>query len=261
MSIKDLEPLFNNLNTVFADLQSKIDVIIKSYEDLEKQLQRQKKSAFRCRKCKMKFENLSQLQKHKNKKHSCQADFKCDKCDESFKNENQLAIHQQKHGKFECDKCDCVYKFEGLLEKHIEVVHGSMKIFCHYINNDKDCPYDDQCIFSHDESPECKFGQGCERIMCMFQHDERDVSDDEEDEELEEESDEENDVDKRNEKDLIKITDLEPSLKKVEEAMNKVNVLLQKNTSLLKCDLCEFEARNANGLTMHKKSKHTDKSK
>ena len=36
MSIKDLEPLFNNLNTVFADLQSKIDIIIKSYEDLEK---------------------------------------------------------------------------------------------------------------------------------------------------------------------------------------------------------------------------------
>ena len=46
MSIKDLEPLFNNPNTVFADLQSKIDLIIKSYEDLEKQLKRQKKSAF-----------------------------------------------------------------------------------------------------------------------------------------------------------------------------------------------------------------------
>ena len=30
--------------------------------------------------------------------------------------------------------------------------------------------------------------------------------------------------------------------------------------TLLKCDLCEFEARNSNGLTMHKKSKHTDKS-
>ena len=95
----------------------------------------------------------------------------------------------------------------------------------------------------------------------MFQHDERYVSDDEDDAESEDESDEENDDDKKNEKEVIRITDLEPSLKKDEEAMNKVNVLLQKKTSLLKCDLCEFEAGNTNGLTMHKKSKHTDKSK
>ena len=152
---------------------------------------------------------------------------------------------------------------KGLREKHIEAVHGRMKIFCYYFNNDYDCPYDDQCIFAHDASPVCKFGRECERIMCMFKHDGRDVSDDEneDDEESEDESDEENKDEKRSGKDLIKITELEPSLKKVEEAMDKVNVLLQKTTSPLKCDLCEFEARNANGLTMHKKSKHTDKSK
>jgi hypothetical protein len=136
-----------------------------------------------------------------------------------------------------------------------------MKIFCHYINNDKDCPYDDQCIFSHEESPECKFGSECERIMCMFQHEERDVSDDEDDDASEDESVEENGDDTEDKSELIKITDLEPSLKKVEEAMTKVNILLQKQSSLLKCDLCEFEARNANGLTMHKKAKHTDNSK
>ena len=140
-----------------------------------------------------------------------------------------------------------------------------MKIFCYYFNNDYDCPYDDQCVFAHDESSACKFGQQCERIMCMFKHDGRDVSDDEDenenDEESEDESGDEDEDEKSNGKDLVKITDLEPSLKKVEEAMKKVNVLMQKNTSLLKCDLCEFEARNSNGLTMHKKSKHTDKSK
>ena len=60
---------------------------------------------------------------------------------------------------------------------------------------------------------------------------------------------------------MINITDLEPILKKVEEAMNKINLLLQRQTSQLKCDLCEFEARNENGLTMHKKAKNTDNSK
>ena len=55
--------------------------------------------------------------------------------------------------------------------------------------------------------------------------------------------------------------DLEPSLKKVEEAMKKVNDLMKKKAASLQCDECDFEARNNNGLTMHKKSKHTDKSK
>ena len=71
------------------------------------------------------------------------------------------------------------------------------------------------------------------------------------------ESDDEDDVDK-NDDNIITINDIEPCLKKVEEAMDKVNVLLQKQTSILKCDTCDFEARNVNGLTMHKKAKHTD---
>ena len=64
---------------------------------------KQKKSSFKCRKCNKKFDNLSELQKHKNKKRSCKADLKCE-WDEMFKSEIELAIHQQKHGKFEFDK-------------------------------------------------------------------------------------------------------------------------------------------------------------
>lgn len=44
---------------------------------------------------------------------------------------------------------------KGLLEKHVEIVHGSMKIFCYYFNNDYNSPYNDQCIFVHDDSPVC----------------------------------------------------------------------------------------------------------
>ena len=168
----------------------------------------------------------------------------------------QLSVYQKTHEKFECDKCDCVYNYEGLLEKHSQAVYGSMKIFCNFFNNDKDCPYDDQCIFAHEDSPDCKFGKGCERILCMFHHEESEVSDDKEDDD-----DIENDTDNLNDNDenVMTIEDIEPCLKRVEEAMEKVKIALEKQA--LKCDQCDFEARNLNGLNMHKKAKHTNISK
>ena len=164
-----------------------------------------------------------------------------------------LTLHQKIHGNFKCEKCDCEYDVLDLLEKHVSAVHGQMKIFCHYFNNDKECAFEGRCIFAHEESPECKFGQQCERTMCMFVHESRDVSDSEE----ESDSDETGDDDEN--ENVVKIQDLEPCLERVEEAMKKVQVLLQP-PSKLKCDKCEFEAKNVNGLNMHKKAKHTDKS-
>ena len=95
-------------------------------------------------------------------------------------------------------------------------------------------------------------------MMCMFKHESSDENDDGDESD---DDDNDSDGDEDTEDSLIKVRDLEPSIKKVEEAMEKVNVLLKKHTSALKCDLCEFEARNTNGLTMHKKAKHTDNSK
>ena len=99
-----------------------------------------------------------------------------------------------------------------------------MTIFCHYYNNDKECPFDEQCIFAHEDSPECKYANGCERMLCMFKHEEKEESDDVEDEE----SDDEDAVHRTDNEGIITINDIEPSLKKVEEAMDKVNILLQK---------------------------------
>ena len=253
MSVKDLENIFLSLNTEFVDLKSKIDVIIKKYEDLEYELN-QRKCQFKCSICNKKFENLSDLQDHKKEEGTCQAKFKCDECGKAFRSENQLDIHKKKHVKYECEDCDFEYNYEGLLEKHNTAVHGNVKIFCHYFNNDKECPFEDQCVFAHEESPVCKFGGGCERIMCMFQHEDNDESGDEENDD-----DDEDDDDDDESNNVITIADIEPSMNKVEEAMEKVNELLKKQK--LKCDECDFQAKNANGLNMHKKSKHTDNSK
>ena len=262
MSMKDFEPVFSTLNTEFIDLKSKVDTLINKYEVLEKQLKKQKKFRFKCNQCKKKFESIKELQDHRKEEGSCESNFKCDECGKTFRNEKQLEVHEKQHQQFECDECDSEFSYEGLLERHIEAVHGDMKIFCHYFNNDKDCPFDDECIFAHEDSRACKFGKGCERMMCMFQHEKSDENDDDDDASDDNDDDGDDDDDHNDDEDsLIKVRDLEPSIKKVEEAMEKVNVLLKKQTSALKCDLCEFEARNTNGLTMHKKAKHTDNNK
>ena len=85
----------------------------------------------------------------------------------------------------------------------------------------------------------------------MFKHDRREISDDEEDT-----SDEENESDR---KEFVNVKDFEPSFEKVGESMSKITKLLE--NSQLKWEFCDFVEKNANGLNMHKKSKHkTDKS-
>ena len=99
------------------------------------------------------------MQDHRKEEGSCESNFKCDECGKTFRNKKQLEVHEKKHQKFECEECDSEFSYEGLLERHIEAVHGDMKIFCHYYNNDKDCPFDDECIFAHEDFRVCKFGE------------------------------------------------------------------------------------------------------
>ena len=44
-------------------------------------------------------------------------------------------------------------------------------------NNQKECLFDKKCIFLHEQSEECKFGVSCERINCMYQHNDIESSD------------------------------------------------------------------------------------
>ena len=137
-----------------------------------------------------------------------------------------------------------------LLEKHKTGVHEDLEIFCHYFNNNKDCPFDDQCVYLHEDSEKCKFGRGCERKMCMYKHEECDESDAGSDDENDDENE---DADSDDEE--VSVDKLVPILEKVQEAVEKFDLLLKKNS--LMCKECDFEARNQNGLNMHVKAKHT----
>ena len=103
----------------------------------------------------------------------------------------------------------------------------------------------------HEESEKCKYDKACERKLCMYRHEER-IDDDDDDEVSEDESDEDED-----DESTEPIENLKPSLEKVKEALEKVNLLLKKVSPQLKCQICDFEAKNENGLSMHIKAKDT----
>ena len=234
-------------------MKSKIDNLVEKYSKLEKKYETKKKknAVFKCYKCSEKFESLKDLQKHKEENNSCQGTFPCEECDKCFKTKEQLEKHVTRaHVKFECDECDKIFNYESTLEKHKQAVHEDVELYCHYFNNKKECPYDDQCLFLHEESKTCKYGKSCERMMCMFQHDEKDdASDGESEKDTSEEDESEEET-----------SDIEPCLEKVQKSIEIVSALLEQVCPKLKCQQCEFEAKNQNGLNMHMKSKHTNKS-
>ena len=55
----------------------------------------------------------------------------------------------------------------------------------------KDCPFDDECIYIHEESGNCKYAQSCERKLCMFKHKEDVDKEDENGEETDDSDDDE----------------------------------------------------------------------
>ena len=147
-------------------------------------------------------------------------------------------------------KSGSVYPFFSTLEKYQEAVHGDDVLYCHYFNNNKDCPFDDQCIFLHEESAKCKFDGVCERKLCMYKHDMK-----EEENEDDAESDNEDDGALEN----ICVEDIRPVLEKFKKTVENFEVILQKCS--VKCKQCDFEAKDSNGLNMHVKAKHQNENK
>jgi hypothetical protein len=57
------------------------------------------------------------------------------------------------------------------LSKHLQTHSSTTTKKCHYFNNGKACPYEDiGCMFAHEHSDVCKFGQGCRNKLCSYKH-------------------------------------------------------------------------------------------
>ena len=162
------------------------------------------------------------------------------------------------HAKFECDECDKVFRYEAVLERHKEAAHEDIQLFCHYYNNDKECPYDDECMYVHEESENCKFGRNCERNLCMFKHEESGEECDNDNDSNDHDDDDDDDDNENDDEilgnDRINIEEIKPALEKCKQAVENFEQMLGQYS--LKCKQCEFEAKDLNGLTMHIKAKH-----
>ena len=46
----------------------------------------------------------------------------------------------------------------------MRATHEGLRIFCHFFNNNKTCPFNNGCVFIHEDS------EVCERRKCMYKH-------------------------------------------------------------------------------------------
>ena len=170
-TVKDLEGELSLIKKELDQLKSKFDILASKCERLEEKCGERKSHIFKCDKCDEEFTRKKDLQKHKKKHMSClPGPFQCDECDSTFNEEWKREAHKKNHGTNKCDHCDKNFKFKVNLKKHIEASHGTVKLYCHFYNNDDECPFDSECIFAHEDADICKYVEACERINCMYKH-------------------------------------------------------------------------------------------
>ena len=81
-----------------------------------------------------------------------------------------MHAHKKNHSTFKCNICEKTFKCQEVMEKHAKIAHEKMKIYCHFFNNKKICPYDNECIFLHEDSDVCRYDMLCERNYCMYKN-------------------------------------------------------------------------------------------
>ena len=118
--------------------------------------------------------------------------FKCDECAKSFNEEGKLNAHKKSHKSYSCEQCDKTFSNQMITDKHKKIAHGTSKMYCHFFNNNEECPFEENCIFLHEDSEQCKYGEQCDGINCMYKHkvDVDNDDDNSEDEEVKDDLDE-----------------------------------------------------------------------
>ena len=72
---------------------------------------------------------------------------------------------------FQCKVSDISFALKCRLLKH-ENAHSMQNVkFCHYHNNNKQCPVEEiGCMFRHEESKLFLYGIECKNRLCQFRH-------------------------------------------------------------------------------------------
>ena len=209
-TVKDLDVEVTSLKNELDDLKSKLKELSDIIEKNNRGGMSNHNRIFKCKICSDEFTALSELRKHK--KVHMSGPLQCDVCSKTFNEEWKMNAHAKLHKKYCCDDCDKTFEYQNLKDMHVKIVHQNVKLYCHYYNNDKDCPFEEECVFLHEDSEDCRYADTCERENCMFKHgsdgdgddkedeseDVDDEQDDENDDEIDEESDDDEDDDEFN---------------------------------------------------------------
>ena len=149
------------------DIKAKFSKLSEKYKKMQENIPI---STLKCHKCSKNFQCSEDLKKHMIKHTDKSYTFKCDLCDLDFNEEWKMLAHKKTHSRFDCEKCDRNFQYQVLKEKHMSISHGNKLLYCHFFNNKKKCPYEEKCIFIHEDSEMCKYGSKCERNLCMYKH-------------------------------------------------------------------------------------------
>ena len=228
----------------------------------------EKKIEFRCKSCEQCFKTSRDLKYHMKSHVSMVQVFKCKKCERIFNEEWKLKAHQKSHNEHKCEQCEKTFRNEDIKLKHIKISHENLKIFCHFYNNSKACPFVDNCIFVHEKSEPCKFGELCERENCMYIHetcdDDENGADDEENYGSEEVDDCVNEAEKtfvnpyrseESDASCDDVPDKNDMKENVDEQSETINDADEK--VIWKCEVCKFETDNKQRFDRHKFENHS----
>ena len=126
-----------------------------------------------------------------------------------------------------------------------------------------ECPYNDECIFVHEDSELCKYGAMCERNNCMYKHKEENYDDKNEEFDITEENDDQgnktfvNPFLSNSQEFLVKEQENDDEdTSDIESLDNEKNV-----EESFKCDLCVFQTTDSKKFIRHQFEIHSVKGK
>ena len=265
-SKKELQAENSALKEELSYIKVKFTTLSEKYDVLQKQSNQQNGKGvlnLKCDVCDLEFRNASELRKHENL-HKGAVKFSCSVCCQEFDEEWKMEVHAKKHTKLTCDQCGKQFKYLDTMEKHIKIVHDKCKLYCHYFNNRKTCPFDKECVFLHEDADNCKYGESCERLLCMFKH-ESVICLDAEDDNISDKTVQTIIVDVHEDEivtvDSVIETNVSEELDVIETIDNAISGREYSNPSVynllaFKCKMCDFASARKTELKNHKKTIH-----
>ena len=80
-------------------------------------------------------------------------------------------IGQNETVEYKCDEYEKMFVLNWRFKKHQQWHSIESVKKCHYLNNDKECPYEKLgYMFDHALAGNCQFGKNCSNKLCSFQH-------------------------------------------------------------------------------------------